>query len=118
MSTYRTLPLRDRLRAALPAAIKARDGAAISALRSALGAIDNAGAVDLGDRRAGALEGSPVGVGSAEVARRTLSESDIEAVVRAEIAERRSAATEYDASGSADRAGRLRAEADALESHL
>jgi len=40
--------VRDRLRAALPAAMKARDSVAISALRSALGAIDNAETVDAG----------------------------------------------------------------------
>ena len=38
--------LRERLRRALPAAMKARDRPAINALRSALAAIDNAGAVD------------------------------------------------------------------------
>jgi uncharacterized protein len=38
--------LRDRLRQALPAAMKARDRPAITALRSALAAIDNAEAFD------------------------------------------------------------------------
>jgi uncharacterized protein YqeY len=38
--------LRDRLRRALPAAMKARDRTAITALRSALAAIDNAEAFD------------------------------------------------------------------------
>jgi uncharacterized protein YqeY len=38
--------LRERLSRALPAAMKARDRPAINALRSALAAIDNAGAVD------------------------------------------------------------------------
>lgn len=38
--------LRERLSRALPAAMKARDRLAVSALRSALAAIDNAGAVD------------------------------------------------------------------------
>jgi uncharacterized protein YqeY len=38
--------LGDRLRRALPSAMKARDRLAVTALRSALAAIDNAGAVD------------------------------------------------------------------------
>ena len=38
--------VRDRLRAALPDAMKARDSVAVAALRSVLGAIDNAEAVD------------------------------------------------------------------------
>ena len=38
--------LRDRLRRALPAAMKARDRPAVTALRSALAAIDNAEAFD------------------------------------------------------------------------
>jgi uncharacterized protein YqeY len=42
--------VRDRLRAALPAALKARDSVAVAALRSALAAIDNAEAVDLATR--------------------------------------------------------------------
>ncbi|MFE3190203.1 hypothetical protein ACFXHA_14420 [Nocardia sp. NPDC059240] len=112
-------PLRERLRAALPVAMKARDRAATSALRSALGAIDNAEAVDGSEVRAGAIETSPVGLGAAEVARRTLTESDIEAIIRTEIDDRLTAAKEYDSlSGGTDRATLLRAEAAALTVHL
>lgn len=106
--------LRERLRAALKPAMKARDTGAVSALRSALAAIDNAEAVDAGDVRAGAVEESPVGLGAAEAARRDLTEVEIEAIVRREIDERRSAATEYDRLGAIDRRDRLTAEADAL----
>ncbi|WP_309234474.1 hypothetical protein [Nocardia sp. XZ_19_385] len=110
--------LRDRLRSALTVAIKARDRTSVAALRSALGAIDNAEAVDISEARAGAIEGSPVGLGAAEVARRDLTESGIAAIVRAEIDERRSAAAEYDSRGRSEHAGRLRAEADALAALL
>ncbi|WP_460725716.1 GatB/YqeY domain-containing protein [Nocardia heshunensis] len=114
-----TSPLRERLRAALPAAMKARDRAATAALRSALGAIDNAEAVDGSGVRAGAIETSPVGLGTAEVRRRDLTESDIEAIVRTEIDDRLTAAKEYDSlTGGADRATLLRAEAAALATHL
>lgn len=111
--------LRERLRAALPVAMKARDRNATAALRSALGAIDNAEAVDGSDVRAGAIESSAVGLGAAERARRDLTESDIAGIVRAEIDDRLTAAGEYDAlSGGADRAASLRAEAAALSAHL
>ncbi|MRH90942.1 hypothetical protein GFY24_26470 [Nocardia sp. SYP-A9097] len=113
------LPLRDRLRAALPVAMKARDRSATAALRSALGAIDNAEAVDASDVRAGAIESAAVGLGTAERARRILTEADIESIVQSEVDDRRTAATEYDAlSGGADRAASLRTEADALAAHL
>lgn len=114
------VPLRDRLRAAVPAAMKARDRSTVAALRSALAAIDNAEAVDPADgaARAGAIETSPVGVGAAEVARRMLSEADVAAIVTTEISERRAAAATYELAGHSDRATRLVAEADALAMYL
>ncbi|UGT42145.1 GatB/YqeY domain-containing protein [Nocardia yamanashiensis] len=114
-----TPSLRDRLRAAVPVAMKARDRTATAALRSALAAIDNAEAVDGSDVQAGAIESSAVGLGAAERERRILTEADIEAIVRAEIADRRTAASEYDGlSGGAERAASLRAEAAALTAQL
>ncbi|MVU76605.1 hypothetical protein GPX89_05020 [Nocardia sp. ET3-3] len=117
--TAETSPLRDRLRTALPAAMKARDRAATAALRSALAAIDNAEAVDGSEIRAGAIENSAVGLGTAEVARRELTEADVAAIVRAEIDDRLTAAKEYETlPGGFDRAAALRAEAAALTTHL
>lgn len=111
--------LRDSLHAAVPAAMKARDRRTVSALRSALAAIANAEAVEVGGEvLAGAIEASPVGVGAAEVARRVLSEADVAAIVRAEIAERRAAADAYEAAGHGERAAELVAEADALAPYL
>jgi len=110
------VPLRQRLRAALPAALKARDRLAVAALRSTLAAIDNAEAVDRPaavDRHL-AIERIPVGVGAAEVVRRALTEAEIERIVRAEVAERESAAVEYERAGHRDRAEQLRGEASAL----
>lgn len=108
--------LRERLRAALPAAMKARDRTAMSALRSTLSAIDNAEAVDrpAGADRGLSIEQSAVGVGAMEVARRGLSEDDVERIVRAEIADRESAAEGYAQSGRVEQAGKLRAEAAVL----
>lgn len=203
--------LRDRLSRALPAAMKARDRPAMTALRSAVAAIDNAGAVDPthplptdqdpriatsaarpqaspgpgsrppesvdrgtrpavvtdtgsrppkstapGSRRpsSGAgtrspespgpgtgqsastgpeaghsdldaaraahpeLAGTVAGVGATEVERRSLSQAQMEAIVRVEIADRETAAAGYERAGQLARAERLRAEAKVLLSHL
>jgi uncharacterized protein YqeY len=107
--------LRNRLQSALPEAMKARDRAAVSALRSALAAIENAAAVAPQD----APFGLPVnGLGATEVPRREQDDTEIERIVRSEIDERLTAASEYDALGRADQADRLRAEAHALETRL
>ncbi|WP_433672021.1 hypothetical protein ACQP06_10430 [Nocardia sp. CA-136227] len=114
-----TPALRERLRAALPAAMKVRDRHATAALRSALAAIDNAEAVDGSDARAGAIESSAVGAGAAERPRRVLTEAEVVAIVRAEIDERLTAAREYaEFESGADRAAGLRAEAATLAAHL
>lgn len=110
--------LRERLRAALKPAMKARDRSAVAALRSVLGAIDNAEAIDAPEVKAGALEDSAVGLGAAEMPRRELSEDDIAAIVRREIDERRSAAAEYGRLGQSERQDSLTAEADALAALL
>jgi hypothetical protein len=105
---------------------------AVDALRSALAAIDNAQAVDppqppppaAGPERGGAGDGHPrlagtvVGVGAAEVERRSLSEAQMEEIVRAEIAEREAAAAGYERAGRLELAGRLRGEAQVLASYL
>jgi len=113
-------PLRQRLREALPAAMKARDRTATAVLRATLSAIDNAEAVvpDDEQRRGQAIEEAAVGVGATEVARRTLTEPEIEQIVRAELAERETAADDYDRVGRPERAEQLRGEARALAAHL
>lgn len=110
------MSVRLRLRDALPEAMRARDKAAVSALRGTLAALDNAEAVPMAGTapRAGALEASPLGAGATEVARRELSERDVLHVVRAEAEERLAAADGLTAPAHADRAARLRAEAAVL----
>jgi hypothetical protein len=114
------MTLRERLQAALPTAIRNRDAAAVAALRSALAAIENAAAVTPGDRADGRTAfGLPaVGLGVTEVARRAQDDTEIERIVRAEVADRHAAADEYERLGRTNRADRLRAEAQALVSHL
>jgi uncharacterized protein len=99
--------------------LRARDTVATSALRSALAAIDNAGAVPAAPAPAVGTGGPHVagvmtGLGAAEAERRSLSEADVEEIVRAEIAERQAAARDYDRSGHAEQADRLRREAQVL----
>jgi uncharacterized protein YqeY len=107
--------LQQRLRAALPAAMKARDKPAVAALRSALAAIDNAAAVPPRDAEFGL---PAVGLGVTEVARRDQDEAEIERIVRAEIADRLTAADEYERLGRAEQAQRKRDEARVLVAHV
>ncbi|MFC5803088.1 GatB/YqeY domain-containing protein [Streptomyces formicae] len=96
--------------------MRARDKAAVSALRATLAALDNAEAVpvDEAELRGLALEQSPVGVGATEAARRELSERSVVDVVRAEAAERLEVAAQLTAPAHAQRAAQLRAEAAVL----
>ena len=113
-------PLRQRLRGAITLAMKARDRVAVGALRSTLAAIDNAEAVDrpTGTDTGLAIEQIPLGVGAAEMERRLLTESQIERIVRDELAEREAAARDYEQSGRTERAEQLRREVSVLAEQL
>jgi uncharacterized protein YqeY len=135
--------LRDRLRRALPAAIKAQDTVAVAALRSALAAIDNAEAlgadgvgpqvvdpqvVDPQADHASAsgrgsypeieIAGTVAGVGAGEVARNPLTAWEIEETIRAEVVEHQIVARIYEGAGHLDQAERLRHEAQLLNAYL
>ncbi|HLT60428.1 MAG TPA: GatB/YqeY domain-containing protein [Microlunatus sp.] len=111
--------LRSRLQDALRTALKDRDRAAAAAVRSALAAIGNAEAVDPTPQppAVGSAEiaGAVIGVGGSELARRELADDDLVAIVAGEVADRRSAAADYQRAGRADRAEQLRHEADLLD---
>jgi 2'-5' RNA ligase len=113
--------LRDRLRSGLRGAMRARDRDAVAAIRSALSAVDNAEAVPLDPadhrHRAGAIEGAAVGLGAAEVERRSLSEEDVIAIVLSEVQEREHALAVV-ADTAPDRVETIRAELDALRAFL
>jgi uncharacterized protein YqeY len=104
------------MRRALPEAMRARDKSAVSALRTALAAVDNAEAVPVegATMHGPALEQSPVGAGAAEAVRRELSEGGVADIVRAEATERLEAAGQLTALGHAGRAEQLRVEAVVL----
>jgi uncharacterized protein YqeY len=111
-----SMTMRERLRSALPAALKQRDATLVTALRATLAALDNAEAVPFEEHgsRGLALEQIPVGIGAREVARRELSEEVVERRVRDEIDERETAARAYDRAGERERARRLRHEGKVL----
>ena len=91
--------MRAVLRTHLTRAIKHRDALAAGALRSTLGAIDDAEALSAAERR-------------------VLSPQDVVALVEAEIAQRRAASEEIEEAGRPDRAADLRREADVIEAAL
>ena len=112
--------LERRLRAALPAAMKAHDRTAVTGIRSALSAIANAEAIDVSHgpepQRGPILRPSTASTPGSP--RRQLSETDIVEIVRAEVVARMAAADEYDGIGHTGEAARLRSEADSLQTFL
>ena len=115
--------MRTRLRRDLTAAIKAQDLTATRALRSALSAIENAEAAEvIHDQRVATgsqyVAASTAGLGAAEAERRVLSDSDMHALVQAQVDVRLLAAEEYDSLRRGDLASQLRAEADVLGQYL
>lgn len=99
-----------------------RDTVAVSALHSAIAALDNAGAL-AAEVAPGPLSehvaGARVGLGAGEAPRRELTQDDEDAILAREIAERRAADDDDDDEtarhGVTDHAERLRAEAKVLE---
>jgi len=114
--------LRTALRLGLTTAMKSRDRDALAALRTAIAAIDNAGAVPAPEAAPPAtsahIAGARSGLGAAEAARRELSASELQDILRGQIAEHTSEAGRYDALGQADSAERLRRQAHALTPYL
>lgn len=118
---------RETLRAQLLTARKDRDQTRVSALRSALSAIDNAETPDADtsdkaqpDRATSdsAISGAASGLGSTEVARRQLTDAQIRGLLRAEVDERLRAAEQLADNGAEDRAAAVRSEADVLTALL
>ncbi|OLT45395.1 hypothetical protein BJF85_19080 [Saccharomonospora sp. CUA-673] len=105
------------MRAALKDAMKARDKGAMAALRSALGAIDNAEAVQAEaapDTASENVAGAVAGVGTADVTRRELTAGDMADIVRGAVDERQATAAEYDELGQREAADAMRYEATVL----
>ena len=101
--------------------MKARDHAALRAVRSALAAVDNASAVDGPEPTAtetGPIAKAVSGLGAADIPRRQLTDDEATDIVRTEMAERRAAAADYRRLGRWEEAHGLEAEAAILESLL
>jgi hypothetical protein len=101
--------------------MKVRDAVAIAALRSVLGAIDNAGAAGVAEApsvQPGLIAGGVAGLGAGEVPRREISEGQLHEIVRAEIARWQAAAADYERAQCHDQATRLRAEVSVLTRFL
>lgn len=107
--------LPEQLRTDLTAAMRARDQAAVRALRSVLAALANAEAppIEVGGA-AGAIEDAAA---TSEHARVELTDDDHRRILAAEVAEREAAAAGYDAVGQAEAAAALRAELTALAAY-
>jgi uncharacterized protein YqeY len=115
--------MRANLRDDLTAAMKARNHVAVTALRSALAAIENAETVPVDlplDSSTGNehVAGAATGLGAAEAPRRQLTEVDLRSIVENEMRERSAAAEEYEQIGRTDLAERLRAEAEVLSRYV
>jgi uncharacterized protein YqeY len=89
--------VKDRLRADLLRAMKAKDETTLKVLRSALAAIANAEAIDPKSAPAGATE----------VERRLLTDADMRAVIQAELDEMAAAAVDLRANDRPDDASAL-----------
>jgi uncharacterized protein YqeY len=120
-STHDPHVLRAAMRADLAAAMKARNCQAVSALRTAIAAIDNAESVDQTAETTPSnahIASAATGLGAAEAARRALSPADVRAILQAQIDDRATEANGYDALGQAQAAVKLRAEAEVLATYL
>lgn len=114
--------LRAVLRKGITTAMKARDSDALSALRTAIAAIDNAEAVAVPGPETPVtsphVAGARSGAGSTEADRKQLGGDEVRDILRAQITEHASEADRYDALGQSDAAERLRRQARTLEAYL
>jgi uncharacterized protein len=110
-----SVPLTDRLRAGLRDAMRARDQVAVQALRTALGAIDNAEAPPID---AVPTNREPVVGQLVEHQPLALSEDDMAEVLRIEIADRRDTIGQYRRAGRDAPAAELEAQIRVLERYL
>jgi hypothetical protein len=113
--------VRTAMRRDLVVALKARDTETVTALRTAIAAIDNAEAVDTSalpvSAPGGPVAGATPGLGSSEVARRVLAFSDMRSVVSEVITEYLGEAERYESAGHGESAEVLRRQADALRGY-
>ena len=110
--TNATIPLRQRLKADLHSAMKARQNNVVTTLRSALAEIDNAEAVEV-DTSLVPLMGR-----SDDVPRKVLTEAQIRAILQREANQIKMALAEYERMGRAEKAADLQAAWELLAGYL
>ncbi|NNG19313.1 hypothetical protein HJ590_06915 [Naumannella sp. ID2617S] len=110
--------LKQALRDELHRAMRERDRVSTRALRSVVGALENAEADGVAAPRAGAVESSAIGVGAAEARRRELTADQAYAVVTAELEERAAAVQDCEHSGQTAAVEPLREEIAAIRAAL
>lgn len=99
--------MRHRLAMDLRGAMKTRDAVAVATLRTLIGTLDNAGAVEVPPSSRPHL---PVVGRAADVPRRALGAAEVQALLEGELADREKAAAEYRRLGRTDEATRMDAE--------
>lgn len=101
--------LRAQLRAELLAAMRGRETEVVSALRSAIAAVENAEAVapDEGRPPSGSahIAGAAYGAGATEACRRAVTAGQVRAIIAAQVVGRALEAERWEAIGRHDRAG-------------
>ncbi len=112
--SYSDSSLRVLWSSELREAMKARELARISALRAALDALDNAGAVELSEEPSN-TEIRQFGVAENEVPRRTLDLEEVAELLAKLASERLSAARQYELVDRPEEADRLRLEAGEVD---
>jgi uncharacterized protein len=114
--------LRTHLRRRLSSALRDQDRPAVSVLRSALAALDDAEAVQpaegLRPEASEHFAGGVAGLGAAEVERRVLTAESQRGIVEAEIEARLAAAATYEQHGQNARGAELRSGAAVLRAVL
>jgi uncharacterized protein YqeY len=108
--------LRARLSADLRTAMRGRDHAATAAIRSLVGALDNAEAVGAPERSS--IDPPLVGHGAGAAPRRVLVAANVRRLLDREIIDRDDAVREYRQLGQDDAAERLDAEAAVLRRYV
>ena len=107
-----------RMRADLPAAMKARDASAVLALRTGLAAIANAEAPPAAASTSDSVPVEPVVGQLVEHTRLELSAADVSRILRHEIADRRDTIAAIEPHGREAEVDDLRAEIAVLERYL
>lgn len=108
------MSVRDQMKADLRRAMKERDKATMTTLRSLLAAIDNAEAIPTQQDGPADLTFDKVD----DVARKLLTEADIQAILQKEHAERLAAMTNYEELGRSDIVAQLRVEVELIARYL